>query len=386
METMASTVKKATKPKTRSAAPGALEPFDPLEELDLDPHNPRLGLAKVLPQPALINLMLQRFKVEDVADSILASGWQPFDPLIGYRTKGRVALREGNRRLTALKLLLDPSLAPETYRASWEERSGLLTKEQRDSLRSVAVYVVDDLDDPAVEAYVGFRHVTGVLEWPAEQKAAFIAELIERHGWTYEEIAERLGSYPRHVEKHFVAYRVAAQAKAEKMPGADRIKIGILLRALQTQGVRAFLGVEYPENPKKSKKPVPPTRESALKEFVRWVFGTKDALPIMKDSRQLTKLGSVLQSNEALRFLRSHPRPTLDRAWVKSGGMRESLVESLAAAADRLEESVPQTPAYARPGADGADEVQEVIGKCVEFLALILRDYPAMKKRLCSDA
>jgi ParB-like chromosome segregation protein Spo0J len=89
----------------------------------------------------------------------------------------------------------------------------------RATIEQIEVIVYGDRDAADVAAYIGFRHVTGVLKWPSLEKAKYIARLVEDHGWTYERIAERLGSYPRHVERHYVAYRLVRQVSEEEIPG-----------------------------------------------------------------------------------------------------------------------------------------------------------------------
>jgi hypothetical protein len=359
-----------------------VEKLRPDIDLQLDPENPRLSLeAKKATQDEIIQVMLRDFRIEDVAESILASGWRPFDPLIGYRKGNSVIVREGNRRTTALKLLLDPTQAPAKDQSTWTARSMRVTPELRASIERVEVIVFADPKDEIVDAYMGFRHVSGTLQWPPEEKARYIAQLIERHGWSYREIAERLGSYGAHVEKLYVASRVMQQARDDEVEGADRMTIGTLLRGLQAAGIRGFLSVTYPGDPKKSKRPVPDEKADALADFVKWAFGTDDLAPVLKDSRELTKFGTILQSPEAVRYLRSAERPNLDRAWMKSGGQRETLIETLFAAADRLEESAALTPQYAKNEDEEGKEIAAAIDRCALFLAQILRDYPQVKAK-----
>jgi hypothetical protein len=150
---------------------------------------------------------------------------------------------------------------------------------------------------------------------------------------------------------------------------------------MQSSGIREFLGVDYPNSPTKSKRPIPKKNENALREFVLWAFGTSEKGPVLTDSRDITKFGKILESSEALRYLRSAPRPTLERAWLKSGGQKESLVESLYAAADRLEESAALTPQHGEESEQPVPEVSEAIDRCALFMAQILRDFPTLRTR-----
>src|SRR5438067_11467451 len=94
----------------------------PVGTINLDAYNPRLAANEEgRSQPELLRIMAERFKLEELADSIIASGYRPFDPLIGATEEGRVVVLEGNRRIAAIKLLLNPEGAPISLRSRWRE-------------------------------------------------------------------------------------------------------------------------------------------------------------------------------------------------------------------------------------------------------------------------
>ena len=195
------------------------ETVDPLRLL-LDPKNPRLSRREhTEDQSRLLEIMINRFKIDEVAESVISSGYIPLDPILCFRKKSDLVVREGNRRVASIKLLLDPTLAPVRKR-KWEELSGSLSAARKESIKEISVQVFEDADSIDVESYIGFRHVNGIMPWPAEEKARFISDLIDSHGWTYQEIAERVGSYPKHIERHYIAYRLICQAEEQRF--ADR--------------------------------------------------------------------------------------------------------------------------------------------------------------------
>jgi len=361
--------------QVKSSAPvgGQIEEVE-TKKLDLDPQNPRLSRKEEgSSQPELIAIMLERFKVEQLAESFLATGYVPLDPLLVVRDGKRCIVVEGNRRVAALKLLLDPGLAPPNRQATWSAFSKRLPEGTRSKIKRVSVLVFPSREDPQLSAYVGFRHVTGPLKWPALEKASYIAYLIGL-GWPYKAIAERLSSTPRQIERNYIAYQVAQQAVAEGLQGAEQMEdlFGVLLRALQAQGVGEFLGITYPNDPKKSETPIPNSRKKELGEFVKWTFGVKDQLErVLRDSRDLTKWGKILQSKEALGYLRRSERPTFGQAWLRSGGESETLVETLRSAADRLQDAVPLVRAH-----KNESDVKSAVDRIAEFFAQILTHFP----------
>jgi hypothetical protein len=178
-------------------------PVDPRTVL-LDSENPRLKpQERGVSQQDLRTTLLARFKLDELRDSILASGWVNLDPIICFENGSHeLVVREGNRRIAAAQLLLSPDLAPPKRREEWTAASSKLSEGARKALESVLVRVYDQADSPELEAYIGFRHVSGVLEWPAQEKARFIVDMVDRHGWTFTDLANRVGSYPKQVERN----------------------------------------------------------------------------------------------------------------------------------------------------------------------------------------
>ncbi len=373
--------KPATRPKLAKLvdAPAAQRRFSPLD-LALDPENPRLPPAfKNRPEKQIIEVMLDRFAIHEIAESICTAGFVPLDPFVAYDDGKRVVVLEGNRRLATLKLFLDPSLTPERYKNTWAEFRERLKPETKKAIAEISVLVYSSRRNADVLAYIGYRHASGILGWEAEEKAAFIARLLEDKdiGWSYEEIARTIGSKAPHVEKLYVAHRLIEQATELDMAGADRMRssFGVLTRALQSPGVQEFLGVKFPRDPKKSQNPVTAS-ERDFEDFVRWTFGTDEVKPLLEDSRDLTKWGQILKSPESTQYLRTATDPRFDRAYAKSGGLKQGLVDSLLGAAENLEYAVPLVRQHR-----GDPEVERAMERCVDYVAQMLVQFPGIAKR-----
>jgi hypothetical protein len=323
--------------------------------------------------------MLDLFAIEEIAESICSAGFVPLDPFIGYSAGGKTVILEGNRRLATLKLLLDSELTPERYKNTWAEFRKRLTPEIKREIQEIPVVLYADRKNADVLAYIGYRHANGIMGWDAEEKAAFIAQLVEDKSinWSYAEIARKIGSKAPQVEKLYVAHRLIEQAKEEDVAGADimRNSFGVLTRAIQSPGVTKFLGVKFPRDPKKSTRPSSAPKRD-LEDFVRWTFGTDEAKPVLEDSRDLTKWGQILDSDESVRYLRTAEDPRFDRAYAKSGGQMQGLVDSLLAAADRLSEAVPLVRQHRQE-----IDVQKAVERCADYTAQILRHFKEIAKR-----
>jgi hypothetical protein len=343
-------------------------------ELQLDPYNPRLTRDEEgSSQSKLLEIMVRRFNIDELAESIIAIGFQPFDPILVARERGKLVVLEGNRRIAALKLLLRPEDAPPRYESAWRAYSARLTPETLTAIRDIPVRVYPRRDSPDVRAYIGFRHVTGVLTWPAFEKASFIADLVENQGWDFKRVAERLGSKPGYVERHYVARQIVEQARKHEMPGYDQMeqRFGVLLRALQTVSIREFLGIVYSGDPTTEREPVPSQKEQVFREFVVWTFGTDERRRILPESRRLDDWGKILTSPAALGYMRRTPNPDFEHAFFRSGGQADSLAEALATASDRLQESVPLVSSHVTN-----PEVQQGVRDCALFLRQVLQYFP----------
>lgn len=346
-------------------------------KLLFDDQNPRLHPdERGSSQRDLINIMLERFAIDEIAESICSAGFLPLDPFVGYNTAKGLVILEGNRRLATLQLLLDPSLCPKRFQDRWDKFQKRISAGTRSTIKEISVQVIADRAHADVLSYIGFRHVNGILEWDAGEKAAYIALLVEKHGWSYKQIADSIGSKRSYVEKSYIGYRLVEQAKAEKVSGSDKMRqqFGVLNRALQTAKIREFLGVTSPNDPKKSRRPARKAKRN-LEEFVRWTFGTDEKKAVLEDSRQLTKWGTILASQDAVRYLRTAEDPRFERAYAKSGGLKDSLVDGLLGAADRLEEAIPLIRKH-----KSDKEVKEAVNRCADYFVQVLRYFPSIQE------
>jgi hypothetical protein len=229
------------------------------------------------------------------------------------------------------------------------------------------VRVYGSRDDKVVTSYIGYRHVAGVLPWPAQEKASYIARLADQ-GLSYAEIAEKLGSYPGHMRRHHLAFQLVGQAESWQTSGARQMgeAFGVLLRALQTEGIPSFIGLRPAEDPSKNVRPIPDDNKSEFEKFVRWTFGTEEAEKVLPESRELTRWGKILGSAPAIRYLSTANAPRFDRAWSLSGGEAESLSDMLWEASYLLADAVALVPEHLDD-----TSVVDAIRQCARFMRQI---------------
>lgn len=315
-----------------------------LDELMLDPRNPRLGRRlnnDDISQPQILDLM-RAHSLEELATSFVESGFWPQEAVLCVREQleGKLSLIvvEGNRRLAALKFLKasvdghPPSPTWAKIISGWSVPHGFFDE----------VPVIQMPNRQSVDIYLGYRHVTGIKEWNPAEKAEYIAYLIDQRGFDYDEVMRKIGSKTEAVRRNYIAYQVYRQSSETEDIDETKIveKFSVLFLALRTSGVQNFLGVDIKAEPKQAKTPVPPEHVKNLRVFVRWLFGEGDHEPIVKDSRQVDKFSRVLESENALAYLRTSTRPTLDYAYVLAGGEQDEVRELLSGAAFDIEQAL----------------------------------------------
>jgi hypothetical protein len=323
-----------------------------VRDLFLDPYNTRLGRENTGPdvrQPKILELMMG-WSLEDLAISFIESNFWPQEALITVKEKlyGKTSLVvvEGNRRLAALKLL-EAATKGEKLPRRWAElvKGAKVSKEL---FESVPYIEADSRED--VESFLGFRHVTGILEWRPAEKAEYIAKLIEKRHMTYEEVMRKIGSKTPAVRQHYISYRLLVQMEDQGEISTEKIedKFSVLFLSLRTQGVQKYLQIDVYGEPDKVRRPVPKSHLKNLANFALWLFGDKTHDPIVRDSRQIDQFGRVLESRKAVEYLVSSKRPVFEMAVQLAGGDEPEVIRFVEEAAESLELALSKAHHYAR--------------------------------------
>ena len=317
-----------------------------LDQIALDPKNPRLGRSaqnRSLQQHEIFD-MLRDWSLEELATSFLESGFWAHEAVLCVEEEvhgdNRLVVIEGNRRIAALMRLKKTYDGDETSRKWLEIIDDFAEPEVLFS--QVPFIRIDNRRE--VDAFLGFRHVTGIKQWTPPEKARFIAKLIDENGLSYQDVMRQIGSKTPTVQKNYIAYSILIQM--EKTEGLDIEKVenkfSVLFLSLARSYVREFLGIKekFEVPPSQVKLPVPADFIQNLKDYSRWLFGDEENAPVVTDSRQVDKFARVLASEEGLDYLRTVKRPSLEKAFVIAGGDQEELYELMSTAAYNVEEAL----------------------------------------------
>lgn len=284
-------------------------PFEmvPIGELKLDTKNPRLAehaLGATPTQSELLKILWQRMAVDELAYSIAAEGYFPYEPIFVTEEDGKTVVIEGNRRVAAVKLLL-----------SADERKKLKITD----LPQISAQKAKDLSYlPVVRKtrkqlwqYLGFKHVNGPAKWGSYAKAQYIAEVHRNFGVPLEVLAEQIGDRNRTVQRLYRAMMVIEQAeKAGVFKRENRFNgsfsFSHLYTGLDYEGFKRFLHIT--DESAESRTPVPKAKLKELGELCEWLYGnkTKDVKPlIVSQNPDLRVLESVLLEEQAVAALRN---------------------------------------------------------------------------------
>ena len=283
--------------------PSSTEPWL-VAKLDFDPYNFRLPPEmQGAPPGDLFVYFIKNYDPEELAWSIAENGYWEEEPLLTIdsptATDRRLVI-EGNRRLTALKLLTDPEARQLTGRVEfWNELAGLAADQ---SLESVPTRNYSDRS--GLLEYLGFRHVSGLMSWSADAKARFIYSLVEEHDYDFDRAAKVIGSRRDTIRRNFVAWAAIEQARRAGIDTEPAVlHFGVYYRALQNPRARTFLDLEgWIDGSEQSNAPLGDDGTERFGELLGYVFGPTR---VIKESRELDKLALALEDESSLSILRT---------------------------------------------------------------------------------
>lgn len=143
----------------------------PVDQLTLDHRNPRLvefGIKADATETEILKTLWEEMDVQELVYSIAQNGYFAHEPLIVTEEGSVYTVIEGNRRLSALKVLLHPEIAREN---NWYIPE--IDEDRRDSIREVPV--INQARETSWR-YLGYKHINGPAKWTSFAKAKYIAE------------------------------------------------------------------------------------------------------------------------------------------------------------------------------------------------------------------
>ena len=280
--------------------------YERTADLAFDRRNPRLtefALTRTTTDEEIIQILWDTMDVNELVLSIAASGFYPHEPLIVTREQDANVVIEGNRRLAAVKVLLDPTIISPSNVA--------IPHLSRDGRRALKQIPVLESTRHASWRHLGFKHVNGPAKWGSYAKSRYIADVHRNYSVSLDEIAKQIGDTHRTVQRLYRGLMVVEQAERMKIfDREDRYRnhfsFSHLYIGLPYDGISSFISLESEDEEIES--PVPVEKKAELGELLLWMFGSKreDKAPVIESQNpHLRQLDAVVTDAEAIAALRS---------------------------------------------------------------------------------
>ncbi len=276
----------------------------PLDRLELDNQNPRLPKSlKGCSEAEIIHFMLLDASLIELMLAIGKNGYFPGEQLLVTPIENSSKLRviEGNRRLTAVKLLNQPELAT--------IQKGKVSKVIAEtSERPTEIPCLIFKNEAEIHNYLGYRHITGIKEWKLTEKARYLYSIYEQNysgvslNDASREIAKSIGSRQDYVRRVLVGFEVFKTIEDEafyKIPGLDdtTFYFNYIVDSLNRSQIASFLGVDFAND-----EPIEALNTDNLSKWTHWLFEKNDQnkTRLIGNSSDLNDLNKVLSNEQAL--------------------------------------------------------------------------------------
>jgi hypothetical protein len=343
-----------------------ITPVDP-RDLSFDKQNPRIAEFSVgndLSEQDIIKILWNVMGVEEIVLSIKASGFFEHEPLIAVKENNQLVVIEGNRRLAAVKCILNPELADYI---GINKNTLYVPDAIKEALITVPVIFVNERKD--AWKFIGFKHINGPAKWGSYAKAQYISLIKNEYHITLEEIASQIGDTHKTVQKLYQGLQVIEQAehigKFDRTDiNAPRLYFSHLYTGLSYEGIKDFIGIK--DVSEEVENPVPEDKQDNLGELLLWLFGSKkrEQEPVIQSQNpDLRRLEAVVKNKEAVYALRDGV--PLIVAYDISQPKDETFEQSLLEAKRALQKA----QSYQTEGFDGKDEAMLKLAASVADIA-----------------
>lgn len=276
-----------------------------ISDLKLDLFNPRLPKSKQgKDEKTVIEFMLLEAATLELMLAIAENDFFAGELLLVIKddiNKGKYIVIEGNRRLTAVRLLNNPELTSVKKNATKE-----IVDHAKFKPTHLPCLVFEDKND--ILKYLGFRHITGIKSWRLLEKARYLYEL--RNGDDFKglsflnaskEIAKMIGSSSAYVKRLLISfdlYKVVEDEAFYQIDGLNdtRFFLNYFTDGLNKDNIRNFIKINL-----NSEEPLENLDDDNLKKLTHWWFEKSEGQSrVLGDSEGLKLLDKVIGHKEAL--------------------------------------------------------------------------------------
>ncbi len=270
-----------------------------LENLFLDSNNPRLPKSlQGSDEKQILEYMLLDASLIELMLAIGENDFFPGEQLLVVKNEDNAyTVIEGNRRLSAVKLLSDPTLV-DIQKSKIQQA----VEESEYKPTTIPCLIFDTAEE--IHNYLGYRHITGIKEWKLLEKARYLFELWKSQysaldlNAASKELAKSIGSRKDYVKRILVGYQVFERIQDEaffKIPGLDDTSFyfNYIADSLNKPHIADYLGLSVRDIDDIEEVTI---NEAHLQNWTRWLFekDKEGRTRLIGDSKSLTALNSVL--------------------------------------------------------------------------------------------
>lgn len=308
--------------------------FLPVADLRFDPLNPRIpDSVDASDDQEVLGWMLEDAGLLELMGSIAENGYFPAEPLLVTADESgeKYIVLEGNRRLGALLLLVEPDRAPKRRNAVAAVAEGI----DPVNFAQVPCAVFDHRDD--VLDYLGYRHITGVKQWEPAAKARYLDALYRTHLATegsnvYRHIARIIGSRADYVRRLLGALRVHESIFRPTADSAPPVAESEASFSLLTLAINYAEIARYLELGDLDQESFRTLDRSRVKNLAHWIYHVdpESGRTQLGESRNMKLLAAAVADEDGIAALeRGEPveeavRATIDATQLFTRTLREA--------------------------------------------------------------
>jgi hypothetical protein len=269
----------------------------------IDHQNPRFSHNKEhLSQNELINEMIDKYKIYDLSKSIASDGYFPDKNLVIVKESGKSFVIEGNRRLSALKCLLNPDIIVGKNKDKFVK---LAAQVEKSYIKKVSVIIA-----PSREAAnpIVFKEHTGntAMPWSRIMQAEFYMRQIN-NGISIEDLEQEYHRSRSEINKFLKLHYMYNVAKSlhydkpeiqQKVEDKQKFPASVLERVYDSSTMRDFLGISFDNKGNLKGKKDKESFEKAYKKIIT------DIVEEDVDTRTLNKEDDVKKYSKKIDKLR----------------------------------------------------------------------------------
>ncbi len=313
-------------------------------DIHLDNKNPRLPKSiQDSGEKSILNWIFQNGSLMELMISIAENGYFVGEPIlvVPHSTlKGKYTVVEGNRRLSAVKILNNPDLVSKKENAIAE----IISNSKKAIPTQLPALKFNDESETL--DYLGYRHITGIKQWSPLAKAIYLDKLFKARknvkdiDEKYKLLGSIIGSKSYYVKRMHTTFRIFERVEAKNffgIPGVkeETIEFSNLNDALtKFKNISAFVGIDFEKD-----DPISSVDEKKIKQLFEWMFYRHPETHETRvgEVRNLSKLNVILNPENKYAYKAFIKGENIDTAFTLTDEPNKLFSKSINEAYERLQ-------------------------------------------------